>query len=106
MYNTVKCSRFMLLLISVGCSPQHSALRFQYIGKEKKNVDKDTSSSSSPSLADCLLSASTSADCGVAVEECIWCAEPVYGLCVTEAAAKRMNIMPFLFLTCDVHKMI
>ena len=35
------------------------------------------------------------ADCGVAVEGCIWCAEPVYGLCVTESAAKRMNIMPF-----------
>jgi len=91
----------MLLLILVGCSiPQHSALRYQYIGKEEKNVDKDTSSPSN-SIADCLLSASTSMDCGVAVEGCIWCAEPVYGLCVTEAAAKRMNIMPFL--TCDVH---
>jgi len=103
MGNAVKCSRLMLILILVGCSiPHNSALRFQFdIGKEKKNVDKDTSSSSSPSLSDCLLSASTSVDCGVAVEGCIWCAEPVYGLCVTESAAKRMNIMPFF--TCDVH---
>ena len=74
-----------------------------YIGKEENNIDKDTSSSSSPSLSDCLLSASTSADCGVAVEGCIWCAEPVYGLCVTESAAKRMNILPLPFFTCDVH---
>ena len=102
MDNSVKCSRLMLLLILVGCSiPHNSALRFHgYIDKEKKNVDKDTSSSS-PSLSDCLLSASTSTDCGVAVEGCTWCAEPVYGLCVTEAAAKRMNVP---FLTCDVHK--
>lgn len=105
MDNSVKCSRLMLLLILVGCSiPHNSALRFHgYIDKEEKNIDKDISAQSQqPSLSDCLLSASSSTDCGVAVEGCIWCAEPVYGLCVTEAAAKRMNIMPFF--TCDVHK--
>ena len=102
MDNAAKCSRLMLLLILVGRSiPQYSALRFHgYIDQKKDvDIDKDTSSSS---LADCLLSASTSTDCGVAVQGCIWCAEPVYGLCVTEAAAKRMNIMPFF--TCDLHK--
>ena len=49
------------------------------------------------SLTECLLSASNSTDCAAA--GCVWCAEPVYGLCVNENAAKRMNPMPFF--TCN-----
>ena len=52
------------------------------------------------SLTECLLSASNATDCAAA--GCVWCAEPVYGLCVTENAAKRMNLMPFF--TCNKYE--
>jgi hypothetical protein len=48
-----------------------------------------------PKLADCLLSAASSDDCGSVVPGCVWCAEPIYGLCVTESAASKMRMMPF-----------
>jgi len=54
----------------------------------------------SPEMTDCLLSAVNVDDCGSEVAGCIWCAEPVYGLCVTPTAAKRMNVMPFF--TCSL----
>ena len=48
-----------------------------------------------PKLTDCLLSAVSSEDCGTVVPGCHWCAEPIYGLCVTEEAAMRLKIVPF-----------
>ena len=45
-------------------------------------------------LTDCLLTASDAAGCAE-VAGCIWCKEPLSGLCVTEAAARRMNALPF-----------
>jgi len=48
-----------------------------------------------PKLTDCLLSAVSSEDCGSVVPGCVWCAEPIYGLCVTENAASKMRMMPF-----------
>ena len=56
------------------------------------------SNNTDPKLSECLLSATTKDDCGIAVQGCIWCAEPVYGLCLTESAAKKVDWMPFF--TC------
>ena len=54
----------------------------------------------SPKLADCLLSAVSGDDCGTVVAGCIWCKEPVYGLCLTESAAEKVRWMPFF--KCDL----
>lgn len=53
-----------------------------------------------PKLTDCLLSAVSATDCGSILPKCIWCKEPIAGLCVTESAAKKMNLMPFF--TCSL----
>ena len=60
-------------------------------------VDSDPSPSTKniPKLTDCLLSAVNANDCGTIVPGCHWCAEPIYGLCVTETAARKMQMMPF-----------
>mmetsp|Transcript_2740 Transcript_2740/g.4162 ORF Transcript_2740/g.4162 Transcript_2740/m.4162 type:complete len:121 (-) Transcript_2740:918-1280(-) len=52
----------------------------------------------SPQLSDCLYSASSSEDCSKK-EGCVWCKEPVYGLCLTKELAKKMSFLPFL--TCS-----
>ena len=52
----------------------------------------------SPQLSDCLYSAVTSEDCAKK-EGCVWCKEPVYGLCVTKDLADKMNSLPFF--TCS-----
>ena len=67
----------------------------------KHSVNKNDNE---PTLTNCLLSASSSTDCGTIVPGCVWCAEPVYGLCVSETAAKRMNNMPFF--TCSLSNSI
>ena len=66
------------------------------INNSKNSVNENENE---PTLTNCLLSASNSTDCGTIVPGCVWCAEPVYGLCVSETAAKRMNNMPFF--TCS-----
>lgn len=52
----------------------------------------------SPQLSDCLYSASSSEECAKK-EGCVWCKEPVYGLCLTEELAEKMSFLPFL--TCS-----
>mmetsp|Transcript_8524 Transcript_8524/g.13289 ORF Transcript_8524/g.13289 Transcript_8524/m.13289 type:complete len:129 (+) Transcript_8524:98-484(+) len=52
----------------------------------------------SPPLSDCLYSASSSEECAKK-EGCVWCKEPVYGLCLTEELAEKMSFLPFL--TCS-----
>mmetsp|Transcript_11906 Transcript_11906/g.18285 ORF Transcript_11906/g.18285 Transcript_11906/m.18285 type:complete len:121 (+) Transcript_11906:94-456(+) len=52
----------------------------------------------SPQLSDCLYSASSSEDCSKK-EGCVWCKEPLYGLCLTKELAKKMSFLPFL--TCS-----
>lgn len=52
----------------------------------------------SPSLSDCLYSASSRDECAEK-EGCVWCKEPVYGLCLTEELAEKMSFLPFL--TCS-----
>ena len=64
------------------------------------DVPSDDDHAAEPSLADCLLSAINSEDCGSIVMGCHWCAEPLYGLCVTKDAAMRMKNLPFF--ECDV----
>ena len=71
------------------------------INNSKNSVNKNDNE---PTLTNCLLSASNSTDCGTIVPGCVWCAEPVYGLCVSETAAKRMNNMPFF--TCSLSNSI
>mmetsp|Transcript_18291 Transcript_18291/g.29619 ORF Transcript_18291/g.29619 Transcript_18291/m.29619 type:complete len:119 (+) Transcript_18291:116-472(+) len=67
-------------------------------------VDEDPSNSDPPTLTNCLLSAVSSDDCGSELAGCIWCAEPIYGLCVTPTAANKMKFMPFF--TCDVDNVV
>ncbi len=62
-------------------------------GDDDENDDENVPAA--PKLTDCLLSAVSSGDCGSVVPGCVWCAEPIYGLCVTENAASRMRTMPF-----------
>ena len=61
----------------------------------------DNATTNPPSLTQCLLSAVNGNDCGSIVPGCHWCAEPIYGLCVTEAAAEKMKIMPFFKCNVD-----
>ncbi len=58
-------------------------------------TDSDTSS---PTLTECLYSATTSEECNKK-EGYVWCSEPVSGLCLTEDWAKKMSFLPFL--KCD-----
>jgi hypothetical protein len=57
--------------------------------------DSATTTNPPPTLTQCLLSAVNVNDCGSIVSGCHWCAEPIYGLCVTETAAEKMKILPF-----------
>jgi hypothetical protein len=59
------------------------------------NNAPDNTNSNPPTLTQCLLSAVNVNDCGSIVSGCHWCAEPIYGLCVTETAAEKMKILPF-----------
>mmetsp|Transcript_26559 Transcript_26559/g.56123 ORF Transcript_26559/g.56123 Transcript_26559/m.56123 type:complete len:118 (-) Transcript_26559:156-509(-) len=102
----------LLLLLSVGIPcprsvhadqpNQHKMLRGHNDAVAVVNDPSDDNNDGSPKLTDCLLSAVNSDDCGTVVEGCIWCAEPVYGLCVTGTAAKRMNVMPFFSCSLGV----
>mmetsp|Transcript_17185 Transcript_17185/g.35877 ORF Transcript_17185/g.35877 Transcript_17185/m.35877 type:complete len:177 (+) Transcript_17185:254-784(+) len=62
--------------------------------------DKSDGDDDDPKLTDCLLSAVSATDCGSILPKCIWCKEPIAGLCVTESAARKMNLMPFF--TCSL----
>eukprot|EP00956_Cyclotella_meneghiniana_P008792 scaffold12009_cov61-Cyclotella_meneghiniana.AAC.8 len=63
------------------------------------NDTSGSAGSTSPKLSECLLSAVSNDDCGTAVAGCIWCAEPIYGLCLTESAAQKVRWMPFFTCT-------
>mmetsp|Transcript_27704 Transcript_27704/g.62097 ORF Transcript_27704/g.62097 Transcript_27704/m.62097 type:complete len:117 (-) Transcript_27704:158-508(-) len=60
----------------------------------------DPGPAADPQLTDCLLSAVKEEDCGSLVKGCYWCAEPVYGLCLTKDAAIKVKWMPFF--TCHL----
>ncbi len=66
------------------------------IGKTNDDGDDD----GDPKLTDCLLSAVSATACGSILPKCVWCKEPIAGLCVTESAARKMNLMPFF--TCSL----
>jgi hypothetical protein len=59
------------------------------------NTPDSATTTDPPTLTQCLLSAVNVNDCGSIVSGCHWCAEPIYGLCVTETAAEKMKILPF-----------
>ena len=72
-------------------SPSGSKWTCDHRGKEE-NVDTD--------LWECLMTGVDSASCTDATKgSCIWCAEPVLGLCVTPQVASELNYLPFF--TCD-----
>ena len=49
---------------------------------------------------DCLLAASDGPTCRDYDDgACVWCAEPIYGLCVTPQVADRIGALPFF--NCD-----
>lgn len=89
----VTCTYLELFAIClpVEKSPSGSQWTCDLDGKEAK-VDSD--------LWECLTTGVDSASCTDATKgSCIWCAEPVYGLCVTPEVASKLNYLPFF--TCD-----
>mmetsp|Transcript_22087 Transcript_22087/g.50959 ORF Transcript_22087/g.50959 Transcript_22087/m.50959 type:complete len:147 (+) Transcript_22087:420-860(+) len=51
-------------------------------------------------LWDCLMAASDGPSCRSFDDgSCVWCAEPIFGLCVTRAVADKIGNLPFF--TCD-----
>eukprot|EP00521_Asterionellopsis_glacialis_P006411 CAMPEP_0195285528 /NCGR_PEP_ID=MMETSP0707-20130614/3327_1 /TAXON_ID=33640 /ORGANISM="Asterionellopsis glacialis, Strain CCMP134" /LENGTH=219 /DNA_ID=CAMNT_0040345031 /DNA_START=26 /DNA_END=685 /DNA_ORIENTATION=- len=55
--------------------------------KNNRAIDK--------SLTDCLLSGSNEKDCQTnSNSECVWCAEPIAGLCVTPKVARNIGKLP------------
>lgn len=55
-----------------------------------------------PSIYDCLQAASGGDECRAAFDgQCVWCAEPIYGLCVTPSIADKIGMLPIF--TCDDH---
>ena len=61
---------------------------------QDKNVEVDAD------LWACLMTGVDSASCtGATNGTCIWCAEPVLGLCVTPEVASKLNFLPFF--ACD-----
>ena len=85
------------LFLMGALSPQLSLARRSLRGD---GAGVNDPSYNSPKLLDCLLSGSDSVDCGTVVAGCKWCAEPVYGLCVTEKVSGKISWMPFF--TCDM----
>ncbi|KAI2493876.1 hypothetical protein MHU86_20672 [Fragilaria crotonensis] len=91
----VTCSYLELFDICVPKekSPSGSKWACDFQGKDEK-VDSD--------LWGCLMTGVDSASCtGATNGTCIWCAEPVLGLCVTPEVAAKLNFLPFF--TCDSH---
>lgn len=66
--------------------------------RQKRYAPVTDSETSSPTLTECLYSATTSEDCDKK-EGCVWCSEPVSGLCLTQEWANKMSFLPFL--KCD-----
>lgn len=66
--------------------------------KSKSQSRRTNSDTSSPTLTECLSSATTSEECNKK-EGCVWCSEPVSRLCLTQEWAKKMSFLPFL--KCD-----
>lgn len=79
------------------CFPQAMTLlesRWICNRHEREKIDNDDG------MWDCLLTGTDSATCTDASQgSCIWCAEPVYGLCVTPDVAAKLRYLPFFY--CD-----
>jgi hypothetical protein len=94
-----------LLTLPILLVSSKNNLRIKVVDETETKTDQFSldnllsSQDADPKLTECLLSAVTDQDCGTVVSGCIWCKEPVYGLCVTESAAKRIGWMPFF--TCN-----
>jgi hypothetical protein len=63
---------------------------------------RDNNNKDAPSIYDCLQAASGGDECRAAFDgQCVWCAEPIYGLCVTPSVAHMIGALPFF--KCDPH---
>jgi len=67
-----------------------------------EDVEGDsTISLKSSSLTECLMDGYDSDSCKANSNgECVFCAEPAYGLCVTPSAAEKLSRFPFF--NCDL----
>ena len=99
MRNDIANRRLSRLLFLMGVLFPQFPLAKSHNGDVVDVAGVNVPSSNSPKLTDCLFSASNATDCGSVVAGCKWCAEPVYGLCVTETVSERISWMPFF--TCD-----
>lgn len=102
----MKHLQLLLPLAAITALPCTSLAREHTALRGGSGVEDDENSGGhggqNPKLTDCLLSASDSDGCGTVVAGCVWCAEPVYGLCVTRTAAERMKVMPFFTCSLDL----
>ncbi|KAL3798719.1 hypothetical protein HJC23_004470 [Cyclotella cryptica] len=94
-----------VFLILFSTSSISSATSLRAYTHDNQHVSHDISEEEPPKLTDCLLSAVSGDDCGTVVAGCIWCKEPVYGLCLTESAAERVRWMPFFKCNLPEEKM-
>ena len=94
-------SIFLTLAVLVFISLVHSeSLRG---GEATFEVNEDQESKNPPSIYDCLQAASGEDECSAACDgQCVWCAEPVFGLCVTPGVAAKIGNLPFF--KCDMHR--
>ena len=61
---------------------------------------KDNVTDDPPSIYDCLQAASGADECHDTWKgQCVWCAEPIYGVCVTPGVADKIGMLPFF--SCD-----
>ena len=93
--NLVLFAAIVSSLSCLGCSEVYND------DPKSKSQSRRTNSDTSPkpkTLTECLYSATTSEECNKK-EGCVWCSEPVSGLCLTQEWAKKMSFLPFL--KCD-----
>ena len=83
---------FSVMIFSARARGQSQSRR---TSKLRRSHGLVTDSDDSPTLSECLYSASSCEECDVK-EGCVWCAEPFSGLCLTQEWAKEMSFLPFL----------
>ncbi|CAB9529132.1 expressed unknown protein [Seminavis robusta] len=89
----LECLTVICVLVILGARESCTASPLLRRGKDEKDA---------PSIYDCLQAASGGEECRSSFDgQCVWCAEPVYGLCVTPKVADMIGVLPFF--TCDPH---
>jgi len=95
----------VVAVIMMACLAMNSCDHHHKGSSEKKMMMKDAENMphqelEGPSITDCLQAASGGDECRKAFDgQCVWCAEPIYGLCVTHSYASKLGKLPFF--KCD-----